>query len=206
MYPSGVSEKSWLKFESREVSENLLLEPPSLDDQLEADWGMLRGKTPKGRLPRMDDAQLKAFILGVLEGRVFTTRHIKFRSHLECSKCDLRFPQAEDLRTCVECQGPLVARSEPDIELQLVFLPLAFGALGTLDESELANIGGCWANYADALPRSINGYPMFMTMGMLHTLDWERAWRVIDRELARREALDLGNGLDESSEEGGVSR
>lgn len=152
---------------------------------------MLRGQTPKERLPRMDDARLKDFILGVLEGRIFTTRHIKFRSYLECPKCDLRFPQAEDLHMCVECGGPLVARSEPDIELQLVFLPLAFGALGTLEESELANIGGCWANYGDALPRAINGYPVFMSMGVMHTLDWERAWRVIDRESARRETLDL---------------
>ena len=47
------------------------------------------------------------------------------------------------------------------------------------------NLGVFYANMADALPRGINGYPMFTAMAMLNKTDWDLVRTAIDREKAR---------------------
>jgi len=70
----------------------------------------------------------------------------------------------------------------------MVFMPLTFGAFGGWFEAELENIGTVWEYMSEAGPRSINGYPMFFSCRLMHTDDWKRACRAIDKELARRKA------------------
>ena len=189
--------ESWLTFKNDPlIDENLLLEPPPVHDQLEADWSMLRGRedpVPEGTVPRMTDQKLKGFIRSVLNGTVFTSRHI--HQHLDgaCLSCKLSFPNIKTSDRCPNCQQPFEVSSRPNIDYGMVFLPLALGALSQFLETELPKIGGFYAAYADALPRSINGYPIFLTVGIIHILDWEKAWRVIDREIRRQENLDLEN-------------
>lgn len=55
------------------------------------------------------------------------------------------------------------------------------------------NLGVIYAYHKDALPRSVNGYPMFMSCVLLHKLDWELVRKAIDRELERQKDIDLGD-------------
>ena len=55
------------------------------------------------------------------------------------------------------------------------------------------NLGVIYAYHKDALPRSVNGYPMFMSCAVLHKLDWDMVRKAIDRELERQKDIDLGD-------------
>lgn len=70
--------------------------------------------------------------------------------------------------------------------LPMVFLPLAIGALAKWEEEDFKQIGLFWAYYHEAGPRSINGYPCFFSMRMMHIEDWEKARTAINNELLRR--------------------
>lgn len=50
------------------------------------------------------------------------------------------------------------------------------------------NVGACYADWAEALPRGINGYPMFMTMRVLHIDDLDPLLEKVD---AKHEALEV---------------
>lgn len=54
--------------------------------------------------------------------------------------------------------------------LQLVFMPLALGALVGFDTSQ---IGIVYEELRHAMPRSINGLPCFMSCHLLHVDDWQ---------------------------------
>lgn len=55
------------------------------------------------------------------------------------------------------------------------------------------NLGVIYAYHKDALPRGVNGYPMFTSCAVLHKLDWDMVRKAIDRELARQKDIDLGD-------------
>jgi hypothetical protein len=57
------------------------------------------------------------------------------------------------------------------------------------------NLGVIYAYHKDSLPRSVNGYPMFMSCVLLHKLDWELVRKAIDKELERQKDIDLGDDL-----------
>ena len=78
--------------------------------------------------------------------------------------------------------------SQTDL-LGMIFLPIAMGALAQYNPDSLRDIGLFYEENAKALPRSINGYPIFMSVRMLHRLDWERARKVIVAEEERMKAL-----------------
>ena len=76
-------------------------------------------------------------------------------------------------------------------DIPMVFMPLIFGALEGYNMNSLNIIGLFYADMSAAMSRSINGYPCFMEVKMLHHLDWARARKVIDQEYARRKELEL---------------
>lgn len=70
----------------------------------------------------------------------------------------------------------------------MVFVPLILGAFQGWFEAELEKVGTVWEYMTEAGPRSVNGYPTFYSCRLMHTDDWVRACRAIDKELARRKA------------------
>ena len=51
--------------------------------------------------------------------------------------------------------------------------------------------GVLWEFYSKALPRGINGYPMFASHHVMHKDDWERARKAIIREQSRMDELEV---------------
>lgn len=54
-----------------------------------------------------------------------------------------------------------------------------------------AQIGVLWEWMSKAGPRAINGYPIFMSMRVMHRDDWSRAVGAIQREEKRREDIEV---------------
>jgi hypothetical protein len=72
----------WPKFDDLQFyDENLLLEPPTFTEQLEADWRTLRGEEPGPQeLPRLPADKLKEFVLGVCDNSIFLSSQVRERS------------------------------------------------------------------------------------------------------------------------------
>lgn len=72
-----------------------------------------------------------------------------------------------------------------------VFLPVLFGALSDWDREALKQIGILWEYNNKALPRGINGMPMFTSCRMMHVEDWKRARLAIAKEQQRQKEIDV---------------
>lgn len=112
--------------------------------------------------PRLTKDELKEFILGVCDGRIFT---------------DWVMPPHDKQQL-----------------LPVVFMPIALGGLEGHTTDELNNVGAIWEYMNQAGPRSINGYPMFMSMHLVHRLDTAIAMPAIMEEKKRRDALEVELG------------
>lgn len=86
-----------------------------------------------------------------------------------------------------------------DGDLGMVFLPAILGAFTNWEESALKNIGILYEYYSKALPRSVNGRPVFGSMYMLNVADWKKARKAIEREMALRKGL--GRRIEEDLED-----
>jgi hypothetical protein len=62
---------------------------------------------------------------------------------------------------------------------------------GRTTELYLANLGIVYEYYNKGGPRSVDGFPTFGSCRLLHKLDWQRAQKAIDRELARRKEIEI---------------
>jgi hypothetical protein len=100
---------------------------------------------------RMSDKELKQFVLGCCDGKVYTNRHI----------------------------------NSPDV-VPLVFMSLAFW-----NKPDFEDVGLIWEWLSEAGPRAVNGHPTFMSCRLMHAADWERARVAIERELKRREEIEV---------------
>lgn len=71
-----MSEKSWTE-PPWGPNAALLLKKPTVQETLEADWAALRGTAaPEGELPRLSEEKLREFVLGVLEGTLYTSAQV----------------------------------------------------------------------------------------------------------------------------------
>lgn len=75
----------------------------------------------------------------------------------------------------------------PSEEMDLVKSIFMVIAMGGLQGVEPASIGTIYEYLAEAGPRQINGYPIFMSCKMLNREDWERARKAI---LEQKDRLD----------------
>lgn len=73
----------------------------------------------------------------------------------------------------------------------MVFMPLALGAFAGYNEASLKKIGTIYEYLDKAGPRSINGYPIFFSLRIVHVKDWERALKAIQLEEERRKGIVL---------------
>ncbi len=105
-------------------------------------------------ISRMTEEELRNFVLGVLDGRIFTHLHV---------------PNSSDV--------------------QMVFMPLMFGAFSQYNQDSLKTIGCVYEYLEKALPRSINGLPCFGSFLLLHIEDWKRAHAAITTEQERRKTI-----------------
>lgn len=53
------------------------------------------------------------------------------------------------------------------------------------------DVGILYENYSEAMPRGVNGYPMFMSFRILHKDDWAIVKTAVSREQKRRQSEDL---------------
>ncbi len=83
-----------------------------------------------------------------------------------------------------------VRGGDPTI-LGMVFMPVFFGTFSAYNPQSLEDIGILWEYMDRAGPRSINGYPIFTSMRVMHRLDWERAKKAIVREQERQKAIEI---------------
>ena len=114
------------------------------------------------KIPRMTDEALKDFVIRFCNGSIFTSLDIEARGYIK----------------------------DPRM-VSMVFMPLAFGGLKDLPKDELNKIGLIWEDMSQAGPRAINGMPIFMSCGLMHIEDWERARKAIKTEMERREAIEV---------------
>jgi hypothetical protein len=89
------------------------------------------------------------------------------------------------------CDGKIftmhhIPKAQQEGLISMVFMPIALGAFAGYLAGELENVGTIWEYYSQAGPRTINGYPMFMSFHIMLNTDWERALKAIDKEEARR--------------------
>jgi len=135
--------------------DDILLDPKDPEDpaQLSEFWD---DHKPAIEWPPMSDDDLRSFINGVADGRIFTSVQIQ----------------------------------EPNM-IGHVFMPLLFGALGRYNVESIKTIGVFYENYDQALPRSINGYPMFTSMRMMNVTNWERTKKAILAEQERRKSIPI---------------
>lgn len=190
-----VMPEAWPKFKPQPVDEDLLLQPPTVQEQLEADWKLLRGEdfSPPDELPRMTDAQLKDFIRGVLGNTIFTSEHIEMITEWSCACEGRRSRHQPSTAACLLCEHAFEHRDIPAIEWGLVFVPLMMGVLAEWPKEQLSKVGCLWAYNKDALPRGVNGYPMFMCVNFMHMADWAKAHKIIRRETERLQNLNMGD-------------
>lgn len=66
--------------------------------------------------------------------------------------------------------------------LGMIFMPISLGALSDLTEENRKSIGLLWEYLSKAGPMGINGYPIFTSVHLMRTEDWERAKAAIIRE------------------------
>lgn len=77
------------------------------------------------------------------------------------------------------------ANTDPNV-VGMVFMPILFGATKGLDPED---IGLIFSYMKDAGPRSINGYPMFMSCGFLNQHDNKLFWEYVDVLNAQRKSF-----------------
>ncbi len=93
------------------------------------------------------------------------------------------------------CDGKIFTSADVrsnDIRLlNTIFMPIAFGAFGERSQEFYEKIGLLWEHLSEAGPLSINRYPMFFSVRIMHKEDWERARGAINKELERRKNITL---------------
>lgn len=59
-------------------------------------------------------------------------------------------------------------------DAQVVFMPIALGALSTMTEDQVKDVGMIYEYLSEAGGRCVNGYPTFMSMKLLNRADTEK--------------------------------
>jgi len=79
--------------------------------------------------------------------------------------------------------------------LRMIFIPIVLGGLADLSEEDTGDVGVFW-EYADqAGPRSINGYPIFFSMHIMHITDWQKvAPKITEMLKTQKQFIERGDG------------
>jgi len=87
------------------------------------------------------------------------------------------------------CDGKIFTdQSAPIKDISMIFMILLFMKP---EEYDTESIGCMYEYFSEAGPRSINGYPVFMSACFMHKDDWKICVPAINRELQRRKDLPI---------------
>lgn len=162
-WPPGVTTGDGFDLQAeRELVEKATTKPEGEEAELDLHGDHVTLHGKDFELPRATEESLRKFIQDYLAGAIFTSADL--REH------DQR-PESMTLGT--------------------VFMPLLLGVFSDYRPEGLRDIGVVYEYWSQALPRSINGYPIFASCRFLHRLDWARAAKVIDRELKRQKEMEI---------------
>lgn len=156
---------------------------------------------PKQIIPDMGDEARREFVRAWLSGQVFTS-------------CHLGREGADHMLGQVFMPVMLGGLGPPMIELKE--LPSEIPDDMGVDEWEVLQNGGhdrmvdaaekindarmaqysaelgiVWEYLSEALPRSINGYPIFMSCRVMNKSDWNKIWPVLQREEDRLKSIEV---------------
>lgn len=140
-------------------------------------------------------SELAALVRDILAGKVFLSTEIRSMSDLNHVFLPLAFGGLSfDKPPPEEPVAP--TEDDPDRETKLAAFAVASSLFDAefrvWDEARIAwreiaaqEIGVIYAYRENALPRGINGYPMFMEANILHWEDWKRVCKAVNRERDR---------------------
>ena len=144
---------------------------------------------------RMTEEERKEFVLGVLQGRIFTSAHL--HSHEDPGM--VWFPIMFGAFAPPEVKLPEIPEEIPEDMTPDDFeafpenrAKIKAGLEKAMRERQdhyNKHIGGFWEWHSKALPRSINGLPCFMSVQVMHIEDWKLTGEVILREQERLSEL-----------------
>jgi len=123
---------------------------------------------------RLSEEALREFVLGFLDGSVYSDRHIPSWEMVA------RAESPEEIQRAQERWGR---------DTSMVFMCLMLGPPPPKDYAE--KVAVVWEWFSKAGPRSINGMPGFFSHHFMHIDDWKRAAPAIDRELERRREFEI---------------
>lgn len=140
-------------------------------------------------------SELVELVRDIVAGKVFLSTEIRDLSDLNHVFLPLAFG-ALSFSTPRPEEPVAPAEDDPNREEKLAAFAVAsslFDAEFRLwDEARIAwretaaqEIGVIYAYHANALPRGVNGYPMFMEANILHWEDWKRVVAAVNREKSR---------------------
>lgn len=87
--------------------------------------------------------------------------------------------QIKDLARRIVTNQTYLAMSDQELDLSFGFILKM--AAADLKESEIQTWGAVYEDYSQALPRSVNGHPMFFSCRILHVNDVPRLFDEINR-------------------------
>jgi hypothetical protein len=146
---------------------------------------------------RLEPEALKEFIRDYMDGQVFTSASIRGGEEQWARDVGMVF-----MPVLFGCLHPTIEVPEPpdeptddmtveEWEQMRADHPQALKRAKKAEEIAFkaltADLGVIWAYMKDALPRGVNGYPMFMSARLMHKDDWTEVMRVAE---ATRGALE----------------
>jgi len=123
---------------------------------------------------RLSEEELKRFVLGFLDGSVYSDRHIPSWEAVAAAETE------EEAQRAAERWGR---------DCSMVFMYLMLSPPPPKDYAE--KIALVWEWFEKRGPRSINGMPGFFSHHFMHRDDWKRAAPAIERELKRRREFEI---------------
>lgn len=152
-------------------------------------------------------AFLKEFVLGVCDCSIFTSAQIPDHGDMGMVFLPVALgalsPRIEDL--------PLRPQPPDPEQIDMGYIPeqrrleyeAAIAAHDLICEAAFrairSRVGVIWEYWDKALPRSINGLPCFMSYYIMSPEMWQIAYKLIDAEMKRRDALQLDDLLGDEA-------
>lgn len=122
--------------------------------------------------PPMTDEELREFVDGYVSGRIFSSVDV------------ISNESYRNIKESLQTSWKQIAE-----KLGLVFMPLMFGALSKLSESQRNEIALIWEWKSESMLRMINGMPTFASCRCMNREDWNRAIKAIREETERRKNI-----------------
>jgi hypothetical protein len=108
--------------------------------------------------------------------------------------------QMQDLVRQLLAGTVLTSDQVPPEMLKFVFMVVGLGGFAGMPAEDLEQIGCVYEHLSEAGPTSINGFPVFFSLKIMHINDWKIVRATLVRELKRATQIELEK--DEGHEPG----